>query len=348
MMREKISKHWHITAASLLSVVMVVGAYFLARGVESPQVAQASTETALLQAIATKDSSGDGLPDWEKTLYGIPVNATTTDYFHLGMTDGEAVAKGLIVPKAAVNVPVATSSPIGLSASGLPAAPAEGTLTATFAKNFFTFFIAAKQANGGADLSETQMNDVANQSLASIAPLVAAISNYKSAQDLSVSGSGNDAMKAFAISAEAVLLKNTADASSTALGYLKVALANGDQTAFAHIASLSRMFADSAAGLSVLPVPQELVSEDLLLINSLMRMSRIDDDLTRANTDPLVAILALQQYQTVATSLGEAFINIGQAYANAGISLSPGAPGASFVNVIANVTASQQTATQIP
>ena len=125
------------------SVALVGGAYFLARGFESPRAAEASTETELLKAIATKDSDKDGLPDWEESLYG--TDPRLTDTFKLGMTDGEAVAKGLIVPKAIADIAVTPSSPASLDADGLPPPPAEGTLTAAFAKSFFTLFIAAKQ-----------------------------------------------------------------------------------------------------------------------------------------------------------------------------------------------------------
>ena len=93
----------------LFSTVLVVGVYMFARSVESPSLAQASTEAALLQAIAAKDSDGDGLSDWEEQLYG--TSPTTTDTFKLGMTDGEAVARGLVVPKAIADIPIATSSP---------------------------------------------------------------------------------------------------------------------------------------------------------------------------------------------------------------------------------------------
>src|ERR1035437_7373016 len=129
MMRGEIFKHKQIGAATLFSVVIVVGAYFLARGIESPPVVQASTETALLQAIASKDSDSDGLPDWEESRYG--TDPHVADTFHLGMTDGESVAKGLIVPKAIADIPVATSTPtannnIDYATAGLTP-PTEGT-----------------------------------------------------------------------------------------------------------------------------------------------------------------------------------------------------------------------------
>jgi hypothetical protein len=335
-----------MVAAALFSAVIVVGAYVLARGVESPDVAQASTETALLQAIATKDSDGDGLPDWEETLYG--ADPHNPDTFALGMTDGEAVAAGLIVPKAMSDIPSATSSQTVAGADGLPPAPAEGTLTAAFAKSFFTSYLAAKQDAGGGALSESDMKNVSNQAFGSLSSAVAIAPNFKSSKDIKVSGSGADAMKTFAASAEAVLLKNTADATKTPLGYLKSILEDNDTTALPHLSSIASMYRSSAAGLAVLPVPRELAADNLALANALMRMSQITLDFTKADTDPLTTILALQQYPSVAQELATAFLNIGKAYADAGITLRAGEPGASLVNLAADVTAIEQATTPKP
>lgn len=339
----QILQNWRALAATFLAVGIVAGAYTLARGIESPEVAQASAETALLQAIATKDSDGDGLADWEETLYG--ADPSVSDTFHLGMKDGEAVAKGLVVPKALSDISVATSSPSGGGTDGLPPPPAEGTLTADFAKNFFMSYLAAKQAKGGADLSESDMKEVADKAVSSLSA-VAVAPDYKSVKDLTVSGSGADALRAFAMSAEAVLLKNTANATKTPLGYLKSILQDNDTTAFAHLSSLASMYRGAAAGLAALPVPKELATDNLALVNALMRMSQITLDFTKADTDPLATILALQQYQDVARALADAFLNIGKAYAAAGVSLRAGEPGASFVNFAADVIASDGGITQ--
>lgn len=346
-MGKRFSDNWRILAATLFSVVLVVGAFWLAKGIESPPVAQASEEAALLQAIATKDADSDGLPDWEEALYG--TDARNADSLTLGMTDGEAVAKGLIVPKAIADLSVTDSSSGGsqIVDPSLSPAPAEGTLTAAFAQNFFTLFMAAKESNGGGDLTESQMNDVANQALNSISSIAKAAPDYKSAKDITVSGSGTDAMMAFAVNAEAVMLKNTSTATTSELKYLKSALIDNDDTAYAHIASIAKAYRDSAVGIAVLPVPKELATDDLALINALMRMSQLVIDFTRSTTDPLAAMLALQQYPQAAQALGEAFIHIGAIYATAGISLPTGAPGASFVNLIADINR-EQTATKKP
>jgi len=344
-MGERFNENWRILAATLFSAALVIGAYVIARGVGSPPSAQASEESALLQAIATKDSDNDGLPDWEEALYG--TDPRNSDSSKLGMTDGEAVAKGLIVPKAIADMSRATPSPDGsqIVDPSLPPAPADGTITAAFAKSFFTLYLVAKQNAGDADLTDADMQNIANQALNSLSSSITVAPDFKSANDLIVSGSGTDALMSFAANAEVVLLKNTSSATTSELKYLKSALMNNDATAYSHIASIAKAYRDSAFGLAILPVPKELASDDLALINAMMRMSEITTDFTRADTDPLAAILALNQYSQAAQSLGMAFVNIGKIYAAAGISLPAGAPGASFVNIIANV-ASKQAATK--
>jgi hypothetical protein len=340
-----ILKHWQISISILFSMVLVGGAYFIAHTIEAPLVAQASEQTALLQAIASKDSDVDGLPDWEEALYG--TDPKMADTFHMGMTDGAAVSAGLIVPKAITDVPNASGS-VGSAVvdPSLPPAPADNTLTAQFAQTFFTNFIGAKEANNGADLSETQMNDVASQTLETLTSTIKAAPDFKSLSDLTVSGSGFDAMKTFAASAEAVLLRNSNTATTTDLQYLKNAIINGDESAYGQIAAIAKSYRASAAGIAALPVPKELAVDGLSLINALMRMSGLDTDFTKAANDPLIAILALQQYETVVTAMGNAFLAIGNDYAAAGLSLPAGAPGARFVNMIADIKGDQSALTK--
>lgn len=333
--------NWRIIFAAFFSVALIVGTYLLTRSIKAPAIAQASEEAALLQAIATKDSDGDGLADWEEALYGTSPSAT--DSFNLGMTDGAAVAKGLIVPKAISDIPspVASADTVASIDPSLPPPPSEGTLTAAFAKNFFTLYLAAKQAKDDGDLSETDMAEVANQALSSLSSAITVAPNFKAVQDLTVSGSGADALKQFAIDAEVIALKNSANATTSELTYLMNAVKNNDASALTNIASIARAYREGAAGIAALPVPQELAADVLLLVNAMMRLSEIISDFARVNDDPLATMLALQQYPQAVISLGTAFIHIGRVYTSAGLSLSAGSPGASFVNIIADAATEQ-------
>lgn len=345
-MHREIFKNWRILSATLFSVVLIVSVYVFAHGLELPKLAQASTETALLQVIATKDSDSDGLSDWEESLYG--TDPHNTDTFHLGMTDGAAVARGLIVPKAIVAIPAATSTPgksggIDYAAKGLTP-PTGGTLTDVFAKNFFSLYITAKQTNGGAVLTSDQTSALAVEAASQLSQEIVPAADFKKAADIKVSGTGADALRAFAVAAEAVLKKNKTAAQMSEIEYFQSAVQDGNTTALAHLASLAEAYRASAVGLAALPVPKELAAIDLVIINSIMRLSEIDNDFARVNIDPLTAMLALNQFRQTELSGEQAFTTLADIYAASGVVLPNGAPGASFVNLIANITAGQQAA----
>lgn len=340
----RILESWRTILATVFAVAFIAGAFFLARGVEPTSSVQASTESDLLSAIATKDSDGDGLPDWEEALYG--TDSRTTDTLKLGMTDGEAVAKGLIVPKALADISGVSPFPlvksdIDYAALGIPA-PSEGTLTDTFAKNFFTFYVEAKAAGSGADLSADQMQAVENKAINSLSSTVAPSPDFKSIKSLFVLGTGVDALKAFAVGAEAILKKNTSTATTSELIYLQYAVDNNDTAALSNLSSIAKAYRDTAVGLSVLSVPTELAAADLALVNSLMRVGEIINDFAHVNTDPLTAMLALQQYVPAARALGQAYADIGEVYSASGVTIQKGKPGADFIRFVAGMKTKQQ------
>ena len=260
------------------------------------------------------------------------------------MTDGVAVSRGLIVPKSVADIATMVSANTSGTIDGsLPAPSASNTLTAAFSRTFLEAYLVAKQAKGGADLSQDDINAIANQVLTSLSTAIVPAPDFKTAKDLKVSGAGVSALAAFAASAEAILLKNTSGASKSEILYLQDAVQDNDSTAFAHMASIAGVYRASAIGLAVLPVPEELAATDLALINAMMRLSQITTDFARVNSDPLATMLALYQYPEAVLALGNAFIDIGRIYEAAGITLPEGAPGALFVNLITDIATGQGT-----
>lgn len=334
-----IYREWRTIAAAIFAVAVIAGAYAVARGAATPQVAQASTETALLAQIATKDSTGDGLPDWEKALYGIPLNATTTDYFHLGMTDGEAVAKGLIVPvaptPAAPSVPAANNSNDSAASFGLTA-PAAGSLTDVFAQNFFALYISAEQSNGGS-LSDDQIDALAQQALTQLSSSVTPAPDFKTAAEITVSGSGPAALVAYAVAAQQVLAAHGTQLPESELQYLQDYLNNADPSTLAHIQQIAAAYQDTAAGLAVLPVPQEAAAAHLALVNALARLGETSTDFSHVDTDPLAAMMALQLYPQDVTDMIGAFSTLDQIFANENVSIPAGQPGAGFYSLVSNI-----------
>lgn len=333
-MKGRILANKGIILSVCFSVVLIVGAFFLARGFNAPPTAQASEETALLKAIASKDSDSDGLPDWQEALYG--TDPKNSDSNHLGMSDSQAVAKGLIVPKAIADVPAVTSTGVEAGVSldpSLPPPPAEGTLTAAFTQQFFNLYLSARSANGGEDLSEEQLSQVANQAITSLSAVVKSTPPYKSKADLKIKGSGSDAMISFAAAAENILVSNQMTAKENEIVYLKRALQDGDQDALLQIASIAKVYRESAIGLAVLPVPAELADADLAAINALMQLSQIISDFTRIDSDPIVAMLAISRYGQAVQDLAVAVQVTGVAFLGANITIPTGEPGSGVVTM---------------
>ena len=327
------TSHWQIFAASFLSLMLVFGAYTIAKNGAHPTLAEASTQTELLKAIASTDGDGDGLPDWEETLYGTdPHNPDTRG---LGMTDGDAVEKGLIVPKAVARLPdapLASSTPT----SGSPAGAAPGTLTDAFARTFFTLYLNAKTQAGGA-LSKAQLSALTQEALAVLQKTITTSPDFRIAGQLTIAGSGPDALRAYAAAAESVFGIHSARLPKSEIDYLLEAT-KGDAAALDAIAAIAKSYSNAAAGLAALSVPQEAAAAHLRLVNAAARLGEIQSDFTKLKTDPLVTMLALNQYPDAAQALGLAFTDIAQVYARANIVLTPGTPGASFVNIIKDLS----------
>lgn len=339
-------RNWRVPIAAGFALALITGSYLLARSVSNPPAARASDATELLQSIASRDSDSDGLPDWEEALYG--TNPNNTDTYHLGMTDGQAVAQGLIVPKAIADVPVATSTPSDVESidPSLPPPPADGTVTAAFAKNFFTLYGRALQNSPDGSLTDAEMNNVAVEALGQLAQSVTLAPDFKSAKDIKVEGAGPEALRTYAASAEAVFQQNKSSASKSEILYLKDAITDKDTSAIEHMASIARAYKATTVGLAVLPAPTELAQDHLALVNALARLSGIIEDFTRVNSDPIVTMLALQQYSKAVLNLGNAFIALSNDYKTANLTFAPGEPGASVVNLISNIAEKQKTGKQ--
>ena len=328
---------WRVLCAMLFATVLIGGAFFMGRGVPVSNVAEAS-ESSLLAAVATQDSDHDGLPDWEEALYGTdPKNADSND---LGMTDGEAVAGGLIVPRAIADVP-GTSSAGAIVDPDLPPAAAENTLTAAFAKNLFTSYLNELQNKGG-QLSSEDTAAIAQQALEDLGNSITAAPPFKRIEDLKVQGSGPEAMKAFADAADAIMRANKTTSTKSEIGYLMDVQQNGDTAALEQIRALAKLYRSIAAGLAALPVPQELASDSLALINAFARMGAATNDLAAVQEDPLVTMLALHQYPDNVLALGNAFIKIQKTFDAHRITFAQGEGGATFVNLMRLIAADQE------
>lgn len=279
-----------ITVASILALLMVGGAYFFTGPNPFGNVVEAQSAEELLKEYAAKDSDTDGLPDWQESLYGTdPFNPES---FQAGIQDGDAVAQGLVQPKVAVR---AEGEPDDLST--LPGTlPAASSLTDRFAQTLLKQFL----LNRGTE-APTQA-EIANFVQAGIADLVANSkpnTTYGTADVTRASGSGRDALIAYAIRAEQAIVSENIDTEMNELAYFSEAM-KGDDSALTKIGQASDAYAATARALIAVPAPDEVRVAHLALVNSFMGMSAVTADMATLKSDPLRALVGIGLYTNAA------------------------------------------------
>jgi hypothetical protein len=327
-MMERTLQQWRTLGAVLFAAVLIGGAVVV-RGDYHAQGARASTESELLKAIATQDTDGDGLPDWEEALYGADPNKVDT--FGLGMSDKEAASRGLVIPKAIANIDADPAS-TGSASSGL---------TATFTEQLYARYRILYDEKGGA-LTSADLLAVTQDAFTAFSQSTKPADDLVRREDLSISGSGRDVLRGYAVAVESVLQANTHTAAESELVYLEQAVKNGDDGALIEISGIAKSYRNSAVGISKLPVPRELAGEALRLVNAFARLSGILEDFTRVRTDPLATMLALSQYPHVALALANALVDTSALYEAADVTFAPHDPGATLVHMISRVVEGQK------
>ncbi|MEJ0053731.1 MAG: thrombospondin type 3 repeat-containing protein [bacterium] len=321
------TKQWSTPVALAIALVMVFAAYLIPQWPHlfKASNAEAGTTDDLLKAIAVKDSDGDGLPDWEESLYGTDPDKTDTG--GRGMTDAQAVAQGLIVPKAPIPASSVASSTIAKNIPGK--APAPGSLTEQFAQAFFAQYVAAHQ---GAPLSADDMATFVASALSELERAVPQQDAFTLGQ-MNVSGSGPEAMRTYAAAAENTLAGYTAPSKKSELLYLGDAISGSDTKALDMIGKIAETYTGGAHALSSVPVPEELATKHLALANALANMGTVTQQLAALDRDPLLTSLGLAKYPDDVIAMRNAFVAMAQTFKDAGVVVPAGEPGSQFLSI---------------
>jgi hypothetical protein len=305
-----------IVGALVIAGVLIGGAYLLSGNPSSlfdTQTANAESTQQLLQSYSQKDSDGDGLPDWEEALYGTDPNNPHS--FSPTLTDGQAVAEGLIKPKFSTTTATSTDA----TNSDIPGvAPASGSMTDQFAQNLFGQFISQ---SGGTDPSASDIDTFAQEAMQEEVDNHTHTNKF-SLSDVKVSGTGSQALLTYAAGADSVLAANTVPTAESEVDYFSDAMERNDTSALAKVAAIGNAYTTYANGFSQLSVPSEAQGADLEIINAMSNLGDDITDMSMGNTDPLRAYLGLQQYEIDAPNLTKAYADMYVVFAKENITTS--------------------------
>lgn len=323
-----------IIGALVIALLCIGGAYALS-GPLPFHILAANAESThdLLVSYAAKDSDSDGLPDWEEALYGTDPNNPHS--VSPTLTDGQAVAQGLVKPKVAT----ATSTP-AVDASTIPGTTAgPSTLTDQFARALFSNYLTTR---GNTTPTPT---DIANFVETGVSQLVASdqTPDAFNAGEVRVAGQGPDALSTYAASMEQVLTANEPTEDKSEVEYLDDATAKNDTTALKKIAEIGKYYSAASQSMMKTSVPSELSTSHLALANSLARLGSDITDLSLYNSDPLRTFLGLKKYQDDAAAFSKALTNMYQVYTGENVFVGIGTPGSHFFATLKYAADSQST-----
>ncbi len=321
-----------IVGASVIALVFIGGAYLQAGPggiLGALNIVNAKTSEELLKAYAAKDTDNDGLPDWQEALYGTDPNNPMS--FKAGVTDGDAVAQGLIKPK--VQSVTATTTAAAYQPLVPGAAPTPGSLTDQFSQEFFESFI---NAGGGQAMSDDAKQALITSLIGdfSTKAKVALDSPYTS---VSVHTQAGETVLQYSAAVEAVLrAHDVAQGQGDPVTLMDALLEQNDETARPKIQKLAAAYAAIATALAVTPVPPALADEHLSLLQSFDTLARATTLVANYEKDPVAVLGSLAVYQPASQAITVAFQGIATALLAEG-EPAPGTPGRLILNYARNV-----------
>ncbi len=299
--------------------------------------ADAESTHELLVSYAAKDTDTDGLPDWQEALYGTDPNNPHS--VNQAVTDGEAVAQGLVKPKFAN----ATTTPV--DAASVPGTAVEdNTVTGSFARTLFGQYLLQHQ---GKNPTPEEIATFVEQGVADFNATHAIPNSFNQGQ-VRVSGTGPDALMAYAASAEAVFAKNAAKTDKNEVEYLSDAILKNDPVAVAQLSKIGASYSATAKAYIAISAPKELAAPHLALANALAHVGSDITDMANISKDPLRGYVGLANYGNDGPALLTALTALDGVYKSEQVVIPVGTGGSHFVATLNLATRADTTASPTP
>lgn len=272
---------FRIVGAGCVGVAIIASAYFF-RGsaAASPDLNDPKTfAVAAPQRIYQdeKDTDGDGIRDWLEELIGtnpLVSDATSTPDTTLG------------------NKKATTTSFIA------------DTETKKFAVSFFNDVL---KTHGGKDLSDQEKKAILDSSVGRFVSL--STSTLYTRNEIEITQKNDaDSIKAYGNVLGAVILtdgKNDKKVDSEII-VLAQALKDDNARELSKLAPIKVGYAHIIADVQKVPVPEPLVNEHLLLLNSLEAIRADVEGFEKTFSDPLLSYVRFKRYMSDAEGLGKA------------------------------------------
>ena len=248
--------------------------------------------------LVNKDTDGDGIPDWEESLYGLdPTKKETTP----GIPDGVAIEKLKLQQTAGANVQINT---VDQTTENL-------TQTDKFSRELFSTVAAASQ-NGAMD--QTTIDQLS-------ASLTDQIQNsvprkvYTSADIKTTNNDLFETINNYGNALNNIYIENPMKGSVLDI-FQKISPDENtvNTAALAELDPIIKQTDKIIDGMAKMSVPQSFLSLHLDLLNALERLSENLNDIKLLDSDPVVSMGGISQYVKNTDLLDSAVKNLTNAF----------------------------------
>lgn len=302
-----------VVGAILLSALFIFAATLTRTPRETGGVALAPEVT---NTEGFKDTDGDGLRDWEETLYGTdPLSADTNGD---GVSDRDEAQATLASAEAVKN----EKFPLEVDAGQ--------NLTSTIGQTLFATY-AEKQKQGGAEDVLSQ-NAIIAEALSRAQTLQESARTY-APSDLSLTPDSAAAYRAYGNAFVQTSDRFPRAGYDQALVTFALYAESGSAKDAAELAAIERDFAGLVSALLALPVPQHFAYMHAQTVSSFEKIRVAVANMRAFKDDPVRALLGADQLRTDGGTSIKLLITIAREFASQGVSFSAADAGADWKNL---------------
>lgn len=293
-MKESIDKNWKrylpsshfVIIASGIAIILVLGfgIRFIVQKINKKNfVTQTGIETNVkVGDLLTKDSDGDGIPDWEEPLWGLdPKNRDTNGD---GITDGEEVSA-----KKATLTPSSNEEGESLNETERLARDLFSTITALGQNGLLTD---ASVANIAATLGDQI--------------IAKSVVDHFTMTDVTTIVANKQSISTYQKELSKIILKYSEQGIGTETEILANAFNANDKTQLEELKTVSEGYGSFAEDLSTLTVPADIAEDHLLLMNTSYKIAISLTEIQSVFDNPVIGLGGFALY----TQESEVFLYI--------------------------------------
>jgi len=298
----------------LLAVLIIIGGFFFFGGKKkdkSGNLPQKGPLSAMFLKQDAIDSDGDGLKDWEETLWKTDPQNRDTDEDET--PDGEEVQVG--------RDPVKPGPDDKLSERLIPIAgenQASESETESLSKRFFAEYLSLKKEGNLDQAAKDNLIDSFVENL----PEGESADAYE-ISDLALMGDNSyQTLESYGNKLRAVIIEHSGASVESDASIISRVMKSEDDGFLEDLQENISLYEDTLADLKILKVPSDVAKDQLALMNSIADIKKILEEIMQSPKDPVLALAALKRYPQTGEDVVVVLRDIQGALQDAGVYVS--------------------------